>query len=308
MKKNEFRDPLLQSAAVLCGVLVLFAIVASSGASSSEGGFLAIVFGIGHMILFLIGMGLALLFSIGLLIAIFLAAVAMVDPAQASQMYSDLKKNFAQSVISLSKQCCNGSTSEIAITKEEYDLMKQEIALLHEENAALQRDIKGLTVDNSLLQGSVDNLSGENSVFKSRIEELNEAVDKLQSSEKEIKNLVTNLTEKIQSGSDQDLKSQIIKLEQLHADTHIEIENLMDRLKNIEASLTPSPTSGILTYVDKEENQALFIQKVEEALKQEMTYAQIDDYLTNNLPKELDKIIKEHPALTRNYIRDLRRD
>ena len=39
-----------------------------------------------------------------------------------------------------------------------------------------------------------------------------------------------------------------------------------------------------------------------------MTYAQIDEHLTKTVPPELDKIIKDHPALTKNYIRNLRRD
>lgn len=92
MKKTEFRTPLIQSAAVLGGVLVLFAIVASSSASSTGGGIMAIFYGIGNLILYCIGMGLAVLLSIAILIAIFLAAVAMVNPELASQMYSDLKK------------------------------------------------------------------------------------------------------------------------------------------------------------------------------------------------------------------------
>ncbi|GAB6192012.1 hypothetical protein [Desulfocastanea catecholica] len=92
MKKNEFRTPLIQSAAVLGGVLVLFAIVASSGANSTGGGILAIIFGIGNLILFFIGMAIAVIFSIAVLIAIFLAAVAMVDSEQAAGMYSELKK------------------------------------------------------------------------------------------------------------------------------------------------------------------------------------------------------------------------
>ncbi len=40
MKKSEFKTPLIQSALVLGGVLVLFAILASSGADDSGGGFL----------------------------------------------------------------------------------------------------------------------------------------------------------------------------------------------------------------------------------------------------------------------------
>jgi hypothetical protein len=89
---NQFKKPLLQSLAVLGGVVLFIGIVSSSGASSSGGGFLTFISSIGSLILFVIGMAIGLLFCIGVLIAIFLAAVGMVDPAQASAMYGDLKK------------------------------------------------------------------------------------------------------------------------------------------------------------------------------------------------------------------------
>jgi DNA repair exonuclease SbcCD ATPase subunit len=308
MKKSEFKTPLIQSALVLGGVLVLFAILASSGADGSGGGFLAIIFGIGNLILFFIGMGIALLFSIAVLIAIFLAAVAMVDKEQASQMYSDLKKNFALIVMSLNRQYLNNNMSESGITVEEYDRMRQEIAQLQEKNSTLQGHINGLTGDNSLLQNIVDDLQGENSGLKKKIEELSLAVENLQGSEIEIKNLVEKLTEKIQAGADLELKNQIKSLEELHEDTHTKIEILMERLKGLESTLKPVPVSGIFSYIEKEADQSLFIQKVESALSQEKTYAQIDEYLTANLPPELDKIIKDHPALTKNYIRSLRKE
>ncbi|MGB3224868.1 MAG: hypothetical protein WBB23_18840 [Desulforhopalus sp.] len=308
MKKSEFKTPLIQSALVLGGVLVLFAIIASSGADGSGGGFLAIIFGIGNLILFFIGMAIALLFSIAVLIAIFLGAVAMVDKEQASKMYSDLKKNFALIVTSLNRQYFDNNTSETGITMEEYDRMKKEIQQLQEKNSTLQGNINGLTSDNTLLQNIVDNLQGENSGLKKKIEELSLAVGNLQGSEIEIKNLVDKLTEKIQAGADLELKNQIQSLEELHKDTHSKIEVLMERLKGLESSLKPAPVSGIFSYIEKEEDKSLFIEKVESALSQERTYAQIDEYLTANLPPELDKIIKDHPALTKNYIRSLRND
>jgi hypothetical protein len=83
---------------------------------------------------------------------------------------------------------------------------------------------------------------------------------------------------------------------------------MMERLKGLESTLKPVPVSGIFSYIEKEEEQSLFIQKVEAALSEERTYAQIDEYLTANLPPELDKIIKDHPALTKNYIRSLRKE
>ncbi len=306
MQKNEFRGPLMQSAAVIGGVIILFEVVASSG--SNGGGVLSVIFGIGNLILFFIGLAIALPLSILLLIAIFLAAVAMVNPEQASQMYSDLKKNFSLNALQPNKQCCADNRPESGISTEEYHRMKQEIAQLHDKNLILQKNITELLGGKSLLQKDVDGISSENSALKERIGEMSIAIEKLQRSEKEIKDLVEKLTIRIQAGADQELKEQINKLEQLYGATHAEIENLMERLNTLEAGLKQAPVSGIFAYIEKEDDQTLFIEKVEEALGQEMTYAQIDEFLTKTLSSELDKIIKDHPALTKNYIRNLRRD
>ena len=87
------------------------------------------------------------------------------------------------------------------------------------------------------------------------------AIENLQSSEKEIKDLVEKLTTKVQAGADQELKDQIKKLEQLYSDTHSEIENLMERLSILESGLKQAPVSGIFSYIENEEDQALFIAK-----------------------------------------------
>lgn len=96
MNKNDLKTPLIQSAAVVAAVVVLIVFVASSGdGASGGGGFGSMLAGIGKLLLYIIGMGVSLAVSIGLLIALFLAAVAMVDSAQASQMYTDLKKKIS---------------------------------------------------------------------------------------------------------------------------------------------------------------------------------------------------------------------
>jgi hypothetical protein len=94
MNNNQFRRPLLQSAAILAGVIVLAAIAASSGDSNS-GGFLGVIVGIGQTILFVFGLVVGVGVCIATLIGIFLAAVAMVSPQQASEIYTDLKGKFA---------------------------------------------------------------------------------------------------------------------------------------------------------------------------------------------------------------------
>jgi sensor histidine kinase YesM len=153
MKKSKFRTPLLQSAAVLGGVIILAIIAASSGSGSAGGGFLAILAGIGNSILFIIGLAIGVTISIALLIGVFLAAVGMTSPEQATQMYTDLKKN-----VSLNWLACKNalrsfdSTSGKWISNDEYIRMKQEISELQERNSRLMREVEELQIDNDRLK------------------------------------------------------------------------------------------------------------------------------------------------------------
>lgn len=94
MNDNQFRRPLLQSAAILAGVLFLAIIAASSG-DGNTGGVLGVIVGLGKSILFVFGLAIGIAVNIAILIGIFLAAVAMVSPEQASGMYCDLKTRIA---------------------------------------------------------------------------------------------------------------------------------------------------------------------------------------------------------------------
>ena len=313
MANNNFKNPLLQSAAVIAAVVVLILVVGSSGSSSAGGGIVALFVGIGNAILFTIGMSIALALSITILIGIFLAAVAMVDKNEASKMYEGLKKNFAALLLALSCTSCNDNNATFGLTEEEYAAMKKELAQLQGKNSQLQKDLDTVVSDNTNLQTSVNSLSGDNTALKSKIEELSGTVDELKESENKINELVAELSKKVETGNDQQLKDQITQLEQLQAETKNEIDSIGARLTEIEVSSkndTPaeetSPYSGIFSYIQKEDDQALFTEKIEEAVILEMTYAQIDEHLTESLPVELDKIIKDHPSLTKDYIRSVR--
>ncbi len=96
MKNNEFRKPLMKSAAVVVGAIILFTVVGSSGAGSTGGGIMALFSGIGNTILFAIGITISILISISVLIGIFLASVSMVNGPLASEMYQDLKKKISR--------------------------------------------------------------------------------------------------------------------------------------------------------------------------------------------------------------------
>jgi predicted nuclease with TOPRIM domain len=193
------------------------------------------------------------------------------------------------------------------LAHEEYNVLKQQIAQLQDINNIMLEDIKELTADSTLARGIIDSLQKENRVLNEKNAALDISVSRLQNSEKDIKGLIDRLTEKIPAGSDLQLITLVDKLKQLYANTHVDNQLINERLISLESSLKLAPVSGIFTYIDKKEDQLLFMEKVKEALLQEMTYAQIDHYLTKSLPFELNKIIKDHPTLTKNYIRNLRR-
>lgn len=186
--------------------------------------------------------------------------------------------------------------------------MKQEIEKLQANEIVLQDKLNGLKGDKESLQASVATIEGENAALKAKIEELTHGVESLQTAESELKSLVDELNQKIQAGADQETKDQLAKLEQLQTKTQKELENLVSQLGDLEMGLKQCSTFGIFSYIPEKADQAAFIKAVEDAVSQEMTYAQINEYLTGNLSPALNKVIKDHPSLTKTYIRNLRKE
>jgi len=304
---NDFKKPLLQSLAVLGGAILFFGIVSSSSASSTGGGFLTAITSIGSLILFVIGLAVGLMICVGIMIGIFLAAVGMVAPDQASAMYADLKKKSSLQRLTQSN-CCADASRPNNFELEEYERMKEQIATLQTSSKALQEKIKALTGDNDALNANVDSLSKENSSLKNDIVDLQEAVSQLQDSEDKIKAQLANLETLAASQHNDEISAQLDALNKLQSTLSDDLGQLNSRLTVIEGSFKQAPVSGIFSYIENEDQRNLFSQKVEEALSKELTYTQIDEFLTANLPAELDEIIKSHPSLTKNYIRNLRRD
>ena len=120
-------------------------------------------------------------------------------------------------------------------------------------------------------------------------------VDELKESETKIKELISELSAKVKEEPDTELQDQIGKLEEMVGKTNLNIADLAGRLEALEEVATsPSSeeqTGGIFTYITDEEQRALFIEKVQEGVGKDMTYAQFDDFLTESLPGDLDKVI-----------------
>ena len=187
--------------------------------------------------------------------------------------------------------------------------MENEIIQLKKSNVDLQAKIKELKTGNVTVRDDLVKVSEQNTVLKGQYDELSQAVVELQNSEKELSEVITSLKSKFDEvNDDTELREQIASLGDLHAQTNTSIDNIAERLTTLESALKQAPTSGIFSYIKSEDDRQTFIEAVQEALSKEMTYSQIDKFLSEKLGTKLDKIIKDHPSLTKNYIRNLRRE
>ncbi len=64
----------------------------------------------------------------------------------------------------------------------------------------------------------------------------------------------------------------------------------------------------LLSYFEKKADREKLAALVAETLKKDMTYAQVTDFLVQNMGKNGGTIISEHPSLAKDYIRQCRRN
>lgn len=65
--------------------------------------------------------------------------------------------------------------------------------------------------------------------------------------------------------------------------------------------------SGILAYIDTQEERDILTEKAEEAVSRGMTYSQTDEFFKKNLPANVHKALSEHPRLTKDFIRSIKK-
>jgi len=297
MKNNEFRAPLIQSGVLLVAIVLIISMV-PSGEGMGVGGFIgAAVSGFFNLILFLIALTLAIGISVVVLIGIFIGAIALQSPEKASSLYRATKQSFANILQNAVAGSQTTDTSDAGISQEEYDIMKNQFVSLQDANQKLQNDVSTLNSKNKKLQ---EDLHG-----------LTLMVDELKEAEAKINELIHNLSAKVDEDPDSGLKEQILKLEEMYAKTNESIATLAGRIEAIEsASAKPAvdiQSAGIFQYMESEDDKKLFADKVLEGVSKELTYAQFDSFLSESLPAELDQIVKDHPSLTKDYIRSMRK-
>jgi hypothetical protein len=60
--------------------------------------------------------------------------------------------------------------------------------------------------------------------------------------------------------------------------------------------------------VENSEDKKKLQQIVTETMQEEMTYAQVTELLSRNVGKKTAKVLAEHPSLTKEFIRECRRN
>ncbi len=195
----------------------------------------------------------------------------------------------------------------MVVVEEEYNKLQEDLSALKNENSSLHAELKRILTKNELLETKTDSLREDNSTLQKQFQELNEIVANLENSEEELKTSMQDLSDKMNENSDDAIGEIIVKMEELRAETRSEIDSILEKMASIETNLKQSPKFGIFSYI-KEDDQPIFIRAVDDAVLQEKTFAKINEFLSNTLPPELDKIIKDHPSLAKTYIKNFKKD
>lgn len=340
MKNNALKKPLVQSALVLLAAILLIGFVAGSGAESFFGGIVSIFKGVLYTILFAIALIVAVVFSTLVLFAIYIASLALYSPQLAKENATALRQRLYNLYLSWSS-CCRSSPQygrkqesqgppfqsteqpqksftqqqSPSTTQEILQSVRQEFA---EEIAGIKNSMTQLNKNNTSFNDSLSELRksmAETSAddFSKRAEELEQNQKALQEQLADCSQKIAELTEQQTKGT-QTTQQQGKQLDEVIADlgslkSRVEVlTGTIEQLKGTSASQHSEIDleHRIFSYLEQQKDKIQFAQLIAKATEQNMTYAEIDDFLSESLPKEIDAIIKEHPSLTKEYIRELK--
>lgn len=325
------RKPLLQSALVLLAVLIIIGFVAGSGAEGFFGGITSIVMGILYTALFAFALAISLVISVVLLIAIFIGATAIYSPDKARYMFYGLQQRMSELTLSWMGSRGKASSADASTATgvsgqtqeaqqsyatsgslqnireelfEELNIIKKNLNSLYEKNNSTDQTLAEMDKSVSRLSDStinerLDQVEAQQEEIQTRLDKFLQQIDTLSATIKS-REEQTQKQEKALSASQSDI--------QLLSSGVDELRNNLIQLKESsekkESAVSEKEEHRIFSYLEKETDKKQFAKLIEEAVQENMTYAEIDEFLSKSLPKKVDEIIKEHPSLTKEYIRD----
>jgi len=297
MNRNDFRNPLIQSGILLLVVFLSIAIVANSPADGFFGSIFALISGLFKGLLFVIALSIGVIFSIAVLVGIFLLAVSFHSADKAGIMFDQFKTALVALYCKV-KGCDNSSletVSNVSAVEEAVSPVPRE-ADPGEAIAPQQSDTGQLKEEISQITDKLDQLDSSLSSAEERLLALQSQVEQHQSSSAEAGDRLNHI--EASSGDLADnVKMQSEKIDSI-AEEIIELHK---------KTSVPEVVSGILSYLDTQEDRDTLMERAEEAVSRGLTYAQTDDFFKDVLPDKVHKALSEHPRLTKDFIRSVKK-
>jgi len=296
MNKNDLKNPLIQSGAILLVIFLLISIVANS----EPDGFLGSISGLASGILFIIGLFFAIIVSIAIIFGLFIAAVSIHSVDKARDMSRQLKRTLTGlweklgggnvSRLVAKQVSATKSTTDSEAPDTQSDQLTRQIAILQTQMQEQQTHLTTAATSLAALQHDVSTLqqsAGE--VDAAPVHDHQELADQLQ----DIAGKLNGLTARIDA------------LEQHTDDQLKQMASDIDALR--EKTALPEVVAGILSYIDRPEDRELLTSKAEEAVARGMTYAQIDEFFEKSLSPDVCEVLTSHPRLTKDFIRSVKK-
>jgi len=344
MENNFLRGPLIKSL-ILLVIFFLLIYFTSTSSEGTVWNSLAIIFkGVFRVAQLGVGLVLALAFCLIVLSGIFLGAVAVVSKDSAAKMYEHLKQmaaNTFQFVQGRVGKDQSNSYEELKAeilaffsnTLTEIKKNQAEYYLQFKSISERLRQLESVGLESSELKQLAD-LDQEFVVAKENIQAVQAGLQEVQVNCQNIEQQLKGITpEAIQGDFPQrlhELEKAILNREETNSIKQqlellqIEVDSLKAQATSVKEEVIPSEKKSsekvlpddkksvtinhrINSYLPNQKECDRLAELVGQTLDKDMTYAQVVEFLTENLSKETAFIVGSHPSLLKDYIRQWRK-
>jgi chaperonin cofactor prefoldin len=320
MNKNDFKNPLIQSGAVLLLVFLLISIVAGSGSQGLLGSIGALISGLFSAILFVVALCIAIAFSIAVIIGIYVAAVSIYSTDKGRDLLEQLKY-----LLSALYAKVRGTAIKYKAASPKPAVPETESAQAAEASPAAQQPPRKISsgtapTELSALEAKVDTINSM----------LSDLTHYTSTNAEKIAALQGQMAASTHSGSPE---GRLATAEQADGTISVELQELRERVETSSSALqqleqqfsrelegikqelaalhdktsVPEVVSGILSYIDAPEDRDLITEKAKEAIARGMTYSQIDEFFKASLSEEVYQELAAHPRLTKDFLRSIKK-
>lgn len=343
MKQCRLCNPFVSSLVMLGAISILIGLMLSSGGFFA--GIWAFIVMIFRTIQLSIALTIGIIVCLAFLIGIFLAAVAVYEgKLSAINKFEGLRAKF-MAWFAMARSLCSCSRGKkvsesleespvVAGFSELVDDIQEEvseaiesvgpdIAVVREE---FEKKLEALESQLKTVESSRVTAEHVKETVASEISNVRDAVGVADAGLKELHTRMEVVAGEVAAIKANDIIGDIpVRLEKLEKQEIPEpvdlqsVQNQITALQAEVAALSPVPSKSqgkseqddehrLLSYYDNPTDKQKISDLVTQTMKKDMTYAQVMDFLIENMGEEGGQVISGHPSLTKDYIRQCRRN